>query len=355
MAYKAYYLGPDGELRCDLSEEEVRSAFASKEGLLWVDVSETTEDDGAFLARAFSFHHLAVEDCVSPRLHAAKIDDFDDYLFITVHGVNHRAESDIVEMTEMGVFLGPHFVVSNHSFPLYSVEAVMRQVDESGRPMRRGADFLAHALIDTLVDNVLPTIDRMSDVAEELEEEVIRQPQQSTLEAIMKLKRSAVRIRRAMTPQREIMNRLSRGEFSIIRQEALVFFRDVYDHVVRIGDMNQALLDRADNALATYMSSIANRQNETMRILTIVATIILPLTLLAGIYGMNFENMPELKTSWAYYAVLGFMVTVIVGGILWFRARRWTTWGRRRVRHAKLFAVEADRIIGYFHHLSGKN
>jgi len=241
-----------------------------------VDVSETTEDDGAFLARTFNFHHLAIEDCVSPRLHAAKIDDFDDYLFITVHGVNHRAESDIVEMTEVGIFLGPHFVVSNHNLPLYSVEAVMRQVDDSGRPMKRGADFLAHALIDTLVDNVLPTIDRMGDVAEELEEEVIRHPQQSTLEAIMKLKRSAVRVRRAMTPQREIMNRLSRGEFPIIRQEALVFFRDVYDHVVRIGDMNQALLDRADNALATYMSSIANRQNETMRVLTIVATLFCP-------------------------------------------------------------------------------
>ncbi|MBL7119052.1 MAG: magnesium/cobalt transporter CorA [Dehalococcoidia bacterium] len=352
MPYKAYYLGPDGKLQRDLSEEDIRSAFAAKEGLLWVDVRETTEEDDAFLARIFNFHHLAIEDCVSPRLHAAKIDDFDDYLFITVHGVNHRAESDIVEMTEMGIFLGSHFVVSNHNFPLYSVEAVMRQVDDSGRPMKRGADFLAHALIDTLVDNVLPTIDRMGDVAEELEEEVIRHPQQSTLEAIMKLKRSAVRVRRVMTPQREIMNRLSRGEFPIIRQEALVFFRDVYDHVVRIGDMNQALLDRADNALAMYMSSIANRQNETMRVLTIVATIILPLTLLAGIYGMNFENMPELRTSWAYHAVLGFMGAVVFGGICWFWARRWISWGRRRVPGARLFAVEGERIIGYFHQLS---
>jgi len=198
----------------------------------------------------------------------------------------------------------------------------------------------------------LPTIDRMSDVADEIDEEVIRSPQQSILEDILKLKRSVLRLHRVMAPQRETMNRLSRGEFPIIRGEAQIFYRDIYDHVVRIEDLNQTLRDRADNALATHLSTVANRQNETMRVLAIVATIFMPLTLLAGIYGMNFENMPELGWSWGYFAVLGVMGTVIAI-VLWrFFARKWVVVGRRRAVRIRPFAVEPEKLIGYIGHLA---
>jgi magnesium transporter len=213
--------------------------------------------------------------------------------------------------------------------------------------MKRGADFLAHALMDALIDNILPTIDEMSDRAEEIEEEVIRGPQQVTLEAILQLKRSALRIHRIAAPQRDVLNRLSRGEFRAISEEARIFYRDVYDHIMRIEDMNQSLRDRASDALSTYLSSVANRQNETMRVLSIVATIFLPLMLVAGIYGMNFENMPELTWGWGYFAILGFMATVIAGALLWFRARNWMTWGRRRVARIRPFRVEPHKLIGY--------
>ncbi len=352
MPFKAYYLRPEGELKRDLSEEEVRAAYESKQGLLWVDITETTEEDAEFLERTFNFHHLAVEDCISPQIRPPKIDDFDDYLFIIVHGVNHRAESDIVETTELAIFLGSHFVVSNHNIPLYSIASVKQLVEDDGRPMRRGADFLAHTLVDALIDNVMPTIDRMSEVADEIDEEVIHRPLQSTLEAILKLKRSTLRIHRVMTPQREILNRLSRGEFSIISERALIFYRDVFDHLVRIEDLTQTIRDRADNALSTYLSSVANQQNETMKVLAMVATIFLPLTLVAGIYGMNFENMPELRWSWGYFAVLGFMGTVIAVVIWRFWAGKWITWGRRGVAKARLFAVEPEKLIGYIGNLA---
>jgi magnesium transporter len=189
MSCKAYYLSPEGELRRDLGKEEIEAAFKSKEGLLWVDISETTEEDGKFLEQSFHFHHLAVEDCVSQLIHSPKIDDFDEYLFIVVHGINHAVETEIVETVELAIFLGSHFVVSNHNFPLYSAEAVKQLVEIDGRPMKRGADFLAHALVDTLIDNVLPTIDNMGDFAEEIEEEVIHNPQKTTLEAILNNKR----------------------------------------------------------------------------------------------------------------------------------------------------------------------
>lgn len=352
MPIKTYYLRPDGTIQRDLSEEQTKAAFESCEGLLWVDIVETTEEDGNFLQRTFKFHHLAIEDCVSPLIHPPKIDDFGDYLFIVVHGINHVTESDIVETAELAIFLGPHFVVSNHNLQLYSVESVRRLVEDDGRPMKRGADFLAYALIDTLVDNVLPTIDKMGDIAEEIEEETIRSPQQATLEAILKLKRSTLRIHRVMAPQREVLNRLSRREFQIIRDEAQIFYRDIYDHIVRIEDLNQGLRDRADNALATHLSSVANRQNETMRVLSIVATIFLPLTLLAGIYGMNFEYMPELKWQWGYFTVLGFM-GIVIGIVMWrFWAGQWFSWGRKQVVRVKPFVVEPEKLIGYIGHVT---
>jgi magnesium transporter len=355
MSFKAYYLSPEGELKHDLTAEEIKAAFESRQGLLWVEIAETTEEDGKFLEQTFNFHHLAIEDCVSPLIHSPKIDDFGDYLFLIVHGINYAVESEIVETAELEIFLSHHFVVSSHSVPLYSVEAVRQRVEDDGRPMRRGADFLAHALADALIDNVMPTIDKMSDIAEEIEEEVIRNPQQSTLGAILKLKRSTLRIHRVMAPQREILNRLSRGEFPIIKGEAQIFYRDIYDHLVRIEDLNQTIRDRADNALATYLSSVANRQNETMKVLSIVATIFLPLTLLAGIYGMNFEYMPELKWEWGYFAVLGLIGAVIIVAIWWFWARSWITWGRRRIIRIRPFAVEPKKLVGYIEQVAKRH
>ena len=353
MPFQAYYLSPEGDLKQGISKEEIKTMYESKQGLLWVDIVETTEEDGDFLEQVFGFHRLAIEDCISSQVHPPKIDDFGDYLFIVVHGINHAVESEIVETAELAIILGNHFVVSNHNFPLYSVEAIRQQVEKDSRPMKRGADFLAHALADALIDNVLPTIDKMGDVADEIEEEVIRNPQQAALEAILKLKRSALRIHRVMAPQREVFNRLSRGEFQLIRSETQIFYRDIYDHVVRIEDFNQTIRDRTDNALTTYLSSVANRQNEVMKVISIIAAIFLPLALVAGIYGMNFEYMPELEVPWAYFAVLGFMGVVIIGVIWWFWVKRWLGWGRRYVLRAKPFVVEGEKLIGYLGRLAG--
>ena len=351
MVFKAYYLNPEGDVQSSLSEGDIQAAFQSNQGLLWVDICEIAEEDGGFLAGNFSFHHLAIEDCVSTLIHPPKIDDFGSHLFIIVHGINYTAESDIVETTELAIFLGRNFVVSSHSHPLHSVDYIVRLVEDDGRPLRRGSDLLAYTLIDALIDNVLPTVDKMSDVAEAIEDEVIRNPQQSTLEAILKLKRSIVRLHRVMAPQREVLNRLSRREFSIVRDEAQIFYRDVYDHIVRIEDLGQSLRDRADNALATHLSSVANRQNETMRVLSLVATIFLPLALLAGIYGMNFEYMPELGWHWGYFALLGFIGTAIVGAMSWFWARKWIAWSRRRVARVRPFAVEPEKLVSHIGHM----
>ncbi len=347
MRVKAFYMPPEGDLREDLSEEEIARLYKTKRGLLWLDFFETTADDGAFMEQQLGLHPLAVEDCVNPRIHPPKLDDFGDYIFIVVHGINHVVESDYVETAELGLFLGEHFVISSHNFPLYSVTEVERMVRQDSRVMKRGADFLAHEIIDALVDNVMPAIDSMNDVADAIDEAVIRQPQPVTLDGIMKLKRSTLRVHRVMSPQRDVLHRMSRGEFPLIKTEAQIFYRDIYDHLVRIEDLNQTIRDRAENALATYLSAVANRQNETMRVLSVVATIFLPLTLLAGIYGMNFDYMPELHWKWGYFAILG-VIGLVILVLMWrFWASGWFARGRRKIAWIKPFSVNVKRLRGH--------
>jgi len=332
MIKSAFYLAPDGNLEHSMTPERIKDLCIScEEGLLWVDIEDPTEEDGQLLSEVFRFHPLAVADCLSSDISPPKINDFDDYLFFIVHGVNYHNESDVLETTELDIFLGNHFVVTWHWAPLYSVNSIKSVIEQDTRPMKRGADFLAHAIMNALIDHIVPVIDQMIEHAEDIEEETITSPQRSTLDAILKLKQSIRRLNRVVTPQREVANRLSRGEFPLIRPEAQIFYRDTYDEIFRIEALAQSLRDRASDAMSIYLSSVANRQNETMKIFTIVAVIFLPLTLLAGIYGMNFENMPELKWRWGYFAVLGIIGTTISGMLWFFWARNWILVGRRRV------------------------
>ncbi|MFC2014381.1 magnesium/cobalt transporter CorA [Chloroflexota bacterium] len=346
MAFTAYYLAPNGELHINLTEEQVKSSYDSGEGLLWVDIVETANEDGQFLETYFKFHQLTIEDCISINIHPPKVDDFGDHIFMILHGVNYAVESEVVGTAELAVFLGRNFVVSSHSFPMLSVDSVKQMVERDGLLMRRSADFLVYSIMDALVDNVMPTVDKMTEVGEDIEEEVIRQPHQRTLEAILKLKRSAVHLHRVMAPQREVLNRMSRGDFALIREEARIYYRDIYDHIVRIEDLNQTVRDMADNALATYMSSIANKQNEVMKILSIVAAIFLPLGLITGIFGMNFTNMPELNLSWGYYAVIGFILFTILTVLGLFWRQGWINWGRKRISIPKTFLADRSKLVG---------
>ena len=266
----------------------------SRQGLLWVDLTAPTLGGRPLPRIDVRLPSPGRRGLPQPRGSIRRRSTISaSHLFVLVHGVDHAAE-DVVQTTELALFLGANFVVTSHAARLFSVEAVCAMVEDDARPMRRGADFLAHAFIDALIDNILPTIDRMTEVAEEVQEEAIHKPQPSTLDTILRLNRSSLRVHRVIAPQREMLNRLARGEFAVISQQALIFYRDVYDHLVRIEDLNQTVRDEANNALSTYLSSIAIQQNETMKILSAVASIFLPLTLVAGIYGMNFEHMPEL-------------------------------------------------------------
>ena len=330
MPISAYYFAPSTDIKRITDAGEIKAAFDSRQGLLWADISEISADDGTILHDVFQFHNLAIEDCIATSSHTPKIDDFTSYLFIMVNGLIPTSDEDIFEPVQLGLFIGSHFVVSTHHVPLHCIDYVRSLIERDGKPMKRGSEHLAHALIDTLTDDILPIIDILDKRAGDLEENAVFNPVPTTLQDVLQLKHSSGQLHRILVPQREVLSRLSRGEFSIINKDVLIFYRDIYDHIVQIEDLNLTLRDNFDNALSLYMSAVANKQNETMRVLSIVATIFMPLTLIAGIYGMNFENMPELSWKWGYFAILGFMAICVILILLWYRSQGWITWGKKR-------------------------
>jgi len=323
MIQCAFYLTPDGELLDQLGIEQIKGVLATGEGLLWVDMEDVTNEDAESLSNVFRFHPLAVEDCVSKDIHPPKIDDFDDYLFIIVHGINYHIESDVAETTELALFLGKNYVVTSHNVPMRSVSSMLDRIRKDGRLMRKGADFLVHDIIDALVDNIMPTINGMDEKNDQLEDEALHEPKRETLMSIMQLKRSILALTRVILPQREIANRLSRGEYALISERAQIYYRNIYDHLVRIEMLTLGLRDMTESVLSTYLSSVSNRMNEVMKVLTLIATIFIPLTFIAGIYGMNFANMPELGWRYGYFGILIVMAVAGISLAVYFKRRRW--------------------------------
>jgi magnesium transporter len=172
-----FYLAPDDKLLDQLDTEQIRDFLATGEGLLWIDMENVTNEDAEVLSNVFCFHPLAVADCVSKDIHPPKIDDFEEYLFIIVHGINYNIESEVVETTELALFLGKNYVVTSHDVPMRSVSSTLDRVRKDGRLMRRGVDFLAHDLIDALVNNFMPTIDGMDEKNDQLEAEALHEPE----------------------------------------------------------------------------------------------------------------------------------------------------------------------------------
>jgi magnesium transporter len=321
----SFYRSPDGNVARDLSTEEMAKAIERSGGLLWVDLEGAdAAETRSILEGVFHFHHLAVDDCLNRHIDTPKIDDYGQYLFIISQGIRFHARSERLETTELDIFLGPNYVVSFHSHRLAAVDDVRRRATEDGPLAGRGADFLIHALLDALVDQFQPVVEEMDQVVDGLEEAVLANPQQRVLQDVLLLKRNALRLRRALLPQRDVVNRFARGEFPrLVGEETHIYFRDIYDHVVRVEEMVESLRDLAESVLNTYLSAINNRMNEVMKVLSIVATIILPLTLIAGIYGTNFENLPELGWQWGYFGMLGAMAIIALGLMAFFRWRKW--------------------------------
>lgn len=297
--------------------------------VIWVDMEKPTEADEQVLLDVFDFHPLTVEDCRENR-HYPKIEEFPSYLYFIVHGVRADTSPDRFNTIELDGFLGPNYVITYHHDFFRSIANVKQLLRTSPIACRRGPAFLLHQILDQVVDYYSPVLDDFDTRIDELEHEIfnLTRPNNVILAEIMDLKRSVLRLRRISNKQMDIILRMSRGEFVLIPDEMRPFYRDIYDHIVRVTDLAESYRDLIGGSLEAYLSVVSNRMNEIMKVLTVFSAIMLPLTFIAGIYGMNFDNMPELHTRYGYFGALAVMAVVAFGMLIFFWRRGWL--GRSR-------------------------
>jgi magnesium transporter len=292
--------------------------------VIWVDMEAPTEADEQVLLNVFHFHPLTVEDCRENR-HYPQVEEFEGYIYFIVHGVRGDISPERFNTIELDGFLGRNFVITYHHDMFRSINNVKQLLRTTPVLCHRGTAFLLHQILDQVVDYYSPVLDDFDDRIDLLEDNIftLQKPNNEILSQIMDLKRSVLRLRRISGKQMDILHRMSRGEFSLIPEEMRPFYRDVYDHLVRVVDLAESYRDLISGSLEAYLSVVSNRLNEIMKVLTIFSAIMLPLTFIAGVYGMNFENMPELHSRYGYYAVWVLMIIVAIGMLLFFRRRGW--------------------------------
>lgn len=320
-----FYFSKGGSIKWDVSLRSIKTALNDKEGLLWVSLEQPSEEEiQKYLVDLFHFHPLAIEDCQSTGFQTPKVDDFGDYLFMIMLALLPDHDQHDLAMEEFDIFLGKNYVVSSYrGAKMPAVEKFIMELKRNERLLTNGADFLCHALIDIIVDDYSEPLEMLEAQLEDLEEAVLARPQASTLETIFRLKHSIMSIRRVVAPEREVINHLTREEYALVDRQSQMYFRDIYDHLVRIYDCVDILRDMATNALEIYLNATSMRLNEVMKALTIVSTIFLPLAFVAGVYGMNFRYMPILEWKLGYPFVWLIFLLITGGMLYYFRRRKW--------------------------------
>jgi magnesium transporter len=290
---------------------------------VWVALSEPrTSEDETVLRDIFKFHPLTIEDCFETRTHP-KIEEFEGYLYLITHGLTAGSTAEDIQPVELDAFVGPRYIVTHLSQPSRSVAAVTDSVLKSGLPLRRGPVAVLHAIVDRQVEGLEGVLDDVERRIEGLEDAVFERPAAMRLTSLLALKRSILQLRRWMSKQRDVLLRLGRREFAQIAQSDAMLFRDVYDHLVRINDLLENFREMLTSIQEAHLSVTSNRLNEIMKFLTIFTAVLMPPTLIAGIYGMNFQHMPELAETWGYPIALGLMGAVAGSVLLYFRKRGW--------------------------------
>ena len=281
------------------------------------------------LGKQFELHPLILEDVLHTE-QRPKYEDFDKYIFIVLRMLRYNEEVQAVESEQVSLILGTNFVISFQERVGDVFEPIRERLrNAKGRIRKMASDYLAYALLDAIVDSYFAVLEKVSERIESMEEELVSEPTEKTLQLIHNMKREMISLRKSIWPLREVISGVQRSESSIIKESTEIYLRDVYDHTIQIIDTIESFRDMVSGMLDIYLSSISNKMNEVMKVLTIIATIFIPLTFIAGIYGMNFNsekspwNMPELNSYWGYPAVC--LVMAVVAGIMlvYFRRKKW--------------------------------
>lgn len=297
--------------------------FKEKDSVTWINVTGVHDTSlVADLGQAYDIHPLVLEDIVHTN-QRPKLEIFDDYLYFVLKMIR-LAEDGSLLIEQISLILGKNYVISFQETEGDVFDSVRDRIRTSkGKVRKMKSDFLAYALIDAIVDNYFVILESIGDDVEDLEEELIQSSSRETLNKLRTLKRKLIFLRKSVWPLREVISKLERGESTLIKKSTEIYLRDMYDHTIQVIDTTETLRDITAGMMDLYLSSVSNKMNEVMKVLTIIATIFIPLTFIAGVYGMNFKYMPELSVPWAYGAVWGVMIIIGLSMIIYFRKKGW--------------------------------
>jgi len=327
---RSLYFPADGNIRTDLDTPELRIALLDSSGLLWIDFQgNPPEEDEPILREVFGFHPLAIDDALQES-HVPKIDDWGEYLYIVLHSVAYdetKEAGDHLDTLELDIFLGKNYLVTHHDSPIEAIEHTWDLTHRDDRHLRQGADHLLYRITDDVVASYMPVVEAIDEAIDIAEDQIFDRPTTDTLENIFMLKRTILKMRRVLGPQREVLNKLARDDYQVIDSKARIYFRDVYDHLVRLHDITESIRDLVSGALDTYLSMINNRMNDIMKTLTVITTMFMPIAFIASFFGMNFFSPVTPLDIWtgepAFIITLAITFLTPVAFFLWIRRRGW--------------------------------
>ena len=291
--------------------------------VVWVDLNQPTPAEARILADVFKFHELSIEDAMS-EIHHPKVEAYGHYLYLILHGIDFKAREHCFGTLDVDFFVGQQYLVTVHPGVSRSIGKVGDLCHRNAHVLGEGPVALLHRIIDTMVDNYRPEVDKLHERLDALEKAVFQRPDAALARRILDFKRDVASLRRVVLPQRDVVARLARREFSIISEPLSFRFRDVYDHLVRLSEEATLFHDRVSSLLDAHLAAVSNQLNQIMKVLTLISTIFLPLTVLTGLYGMNV-TLPHLPGGdrAQFWWIMLLMVSLIGGMLTFFRHRRW--------------------------------
>ncbi|MBI4354598.1 MAG: magnesium/cobalt transporter CorA [Candidatus Omnitrophica bacterium] len=319
---RSYLYRSDGQLECNPPVERFREILKQSDQLLWVDIEDPEDTDVECLLELFELHPLTVEDCIMPNVRP-KLEEFDRYLFVVLQGI-HRSKEGRLRPLELDLCIGTNFLITVRTEPIRVVDEDRLRVEKKSPIIKRGADFLFYSLADSLIDSYYPILDEVETKVDELETRLLRNSTQTTLVNLFGIYNELMLLRRTLAPHREVLSRLNRGDLPFIKPSNSIYFRDIYDHLLRMNDLVDGCREVTTMALEAYATIVSNRLNEIMKTMTALATLSLPLIIITGVYGMNFGEHPllnSLRSLLHTFTALGLLSIPVM--IYFFRKYRW--------------------------------
>ncbi|HEY3231203.1 MAG TPA: magnesium/cobalt transporter CorA [Roseiflexaceae bacterium] len=312
----------DGRFTSTVDPADISEILPQKEQFVWLDLQAPQEADIALLRDEFKFHALAIEDAT--RHHERpKVDSYDGYYFLVFYAISYDERRNRLDSEAINLFVGSNYLVSVHHDEISAIDETIKRWQKDEEQFGNDAGALLYALLDTITDDYFPVIDRLADRVEGIEEQIFERFSEDALQDVFSLKRDLLSIRRIVAPERDVLNILIRREVPIFDRNAILYLQDVYDHIVRITDSIDTYRDLLSSALDAFLSVQSNRLNQVVKVLTIASIVLMSDALIAGIYGMNFDFMPELRWTFGYPFALGLMVVIGAALVAFFRWRKW--------------------------------